>query len=201
MAERERMPTDYRECQRRYPDGRCPWARCNSNLMIDVTDAGSLVLNYPAAAPTAGQRLRAGVIGRDVTTTPEIDERMAALVAWWAGKVTCERHRLAYEELTQAEVGALMSLTRQRVDQLEARALVKLRLPAREAGLAPGHADQAVLRRRDEMARVSSATTVTAQPEAAPGESDDAEVDPGPDGDVGVCGDDRGADAQPCDPG
>lgn len=208
----ERMPRRYSECLKRYADGVCPWAGCPHNLMVDVTEAGSLVLNYPGSSTPVvdrRQRRRAGVIGREIATTPKISAQLAELVAWWAGKVTCERF-LSAEAASLDELADRTSLTHQRVTQVEQGALAKLRPLAEALGLRPepvrderrraareaeeaaeaAELLKAAARQRDYLARVSLATTVYGQPTDSTGVESSNPAPEGTPGDVGVCGDD-----------
>jgi hypothetical protein len=86
------------------PEGPCPWVSCVHHLYLDVSDdSGAIKINHP---------------DKEVW---EIAETCALDVAERDGGVTLE------------EVGALMNITRERVRQVEGRALVQLRRLAPQA--------------------------------------------------------------------
>ena len=71
----------------------CPLVRCRWNLYLDVTTIGSIIFNHP----------------------PEVEP--------WNVKESCALDVAARAGRTLEEVGELFSLTRERVRQIEARAL------------------------------------------------------------------------------
>lgn len=157
---REAMPRTYGECQARYADGVCPWARCSLNLMVDVDeDSGTIGLNYGRVMSELSRR-DARVVHerpRDLSITDDPGDRLDRLVDWWAwlneehvgpdGQLqkfhqpTCaawwaengggEQER----GLTLEEVGDLLNVTRERVRQIETRAYRRTREACQEHGL------------------------------------------------------------------
>lgn len=85
------------------PEGPCPWVSCVHHLYLDVSeDTGAIKINHPGKEPW------------------ELDETCSLDVA--------DPLRTGVGEgVTLEEVGALLNVTRERVRQVEGRALVQLR--------------------------------------------------------------------------
>lgn len=78
----------------------CPYVTCKYNLYLDVSHAGSIMPNFPEVEP-------GGTFGTD-SCVLDVAERNP-------------------DGLTLEEVGKLFNLTRERIRQVEAKALVKFR--------------------------------------------------------------------------
>lgn len=90
-------------------DGPCPWIACKYHLYLDVNpETGSIKFNFPDTGPD------------------ELDQLPA----------TCALDVADEGGVTLEEVGALLQLTRERIRQVEARTLLKLKLasPANPRG-------------------------------------------------------------------
>jgi Sigma-70, region 4 len=77
----------------------CPWVGCKWHAYLDVTDTGSIVLNFPDVDPESLDRL-------PYSCVLDVADHGGAILE---------------------DVGAVMNLTRERVRQIEAQALRRLR--------------------------------------------------------------------------
>lgn len=92
----EQRPQTRAEC----PPHPCPWVSCRFHLGVDVSDAGSLILNHPAVAEG------------DLTKLPD----------------TCVLDVAERGGATLEDVGERFGVSRERIRQMEERALLRLRL-------------------------------------------------------------------------
>lgn len=84
----------------------CPWVGCVHHMFLDVNpETGSIIFNFPELEP------------------------------WEMVTESCELDLAARGGMTLEDVGTQMNITRERVRQLEVRALIKSKAPAREAEL------------------------------------------------------------------
>ena len=102
-----RRPLTRGEC----PEGPCPWVSCKHHLYLDVSpDTGAIKINHPDKEPL------------DLAETCSLDVADPDRVG-------------AGDGVTLEEVGVLLNVTRERVRQVEGRALVQLRRRATPAVL------------------------------------------------------------------
>lgn len=104
----EPIPRTYGECQERAlgtATNPCWYLRCRYNLLIDLEPrTGSYKVTWPD--------LTSGAYGDEYHALPQH---------------TCALHEAAHGGLTLDEVGVMMNLTRERVRQIETKALHRLR--------------------------------------------------------------------------
>lgn len=104
----EPIPRTYGECQERAlgtATNPCWYLRCKHNLLLDIDPrSGSYKITWPD--------LTDGHYGDEYHALPEH---------------TCALHEAAHGGLTLDEVGVMMNLTRERVRQIETKALYRLR--------------------------------------------------------------------------
>ena len=104
----EPIPRTYGDCQERAlgtPTNPCWYLRCKHNLLLDLDPrSGSYKITWPDLAD--------GHYGDEYRALPEH---------------TCALHEAAHGGLTLDEVGVMMNLTRERVRQIETKALHALR--------------------------------------------------------------------------
>lgn len=96
----------------------CPWVSCRYHLLLDVTEDGRLYNNWQV----------------DETSADSIADTLTAMPD------TCSLDR-SHEGLQQEEIGALFSLTKQRIEQIEARAIARLKAAGIDLEDAPEHPD------------------------------------------------------------
>lgn len=129
----------------------CPWLSCAHHLGIDIELrggegrplAGGVRINIGRTTETDAfghQRnvtRRTGIMSvREMQRGDTVDDRAEQLVDWWLdGRPTCVLDIADRGGATLEEVGAAMSITRERARQLMESGLAKLKQPAEEAGL------------------------------------------------------------------
>ena len=103
----------------------CPWVSCKFNLMIDVSEAGSLVFNYPSGKKGKARRRPDAISQRartslfDDTAETFVDHAIQRKLPSCLLDVVDQ-----HGDITLEDVGNLMSITRERVRQIETKALM-----------------------------------------------------------------------------
>lgn len=109
----------------------CPWVSCRFNLLIDVLEDGSIVINAKYRRPDGAQRV--------IAAKPETEERFQdeiedAIEVWFDEPTPPVRscvldetmHRYSDDKQLD-EIAELMFVSRERIRQIEAAALIKVR--------------------------------------------------------------------------
>ena len=121
---RFRRPRTRGDCRRGIRP--CPWVSCTQNLLIDVLEDGTLVLN----AETSRLRARAMLTIKDRDEVA--DDAIEDAVEYWFDEPRPPRRSCAIDEAEAAggmqldEIADLVFVTRERVRQLEAVGLREL---------------------------------------------------------------------------
>lgn len=117
----------------------CPHVGCRFNLLIDVLDDGSIVINAKYRRPEGALRV---IAPKADTQDRFLDEIEDAIEVWYdAGGppvkscVLDETMAQFSEDAQLDEIAALMFVSRERVRQIEATALAKLRARCDELGI------------------------------------------------------------------
>lgn len=140
----------------------CPWFGCKFNLLIDVLEDGGIVINarYRGSAPIG--ETRPDGAERVIPAKPEFEERFLdeiedAIEVWFDEPIppvkSCvldeSMHRFKDDHQLD-EIADVMFVSRERVRQIEASGLRKLRVACREAGISLRDFLQELARTRDE---------------------------------------------------
>ena len=128
----------------------CPWVSCKYHLLVDVLEKGTLMVNAGKTTEGEGPRRRRRVVTRRVGVVSvraltkkrptskwgmeamsRMDKAEDALFAAlhsaiWTGAPTCLLDVAEQGPLTLEQTGGILNITRERVRQLEVRALAKL---------------------------------------------------------------------------
>jgi len=117
----------------------CPWVSCRFNLLIDVLEDGSIVINAKYRRPDGAQRV--------IAPKPETEDRFQdeiedAIEVWFDEPIppvrSCvldETMHLYNDDKQLDEIAELMFVSRERIRQIEAAALVKVKRRCLELGI------------------------------------------------------------------